>query len=75
MRYFLAAYFKKKNGQYDEFADFKDELTDALVAVNHVILDLKSRKVIKGDVGTGKENKDFKQLYAYYKNLYPEQIA
>jgi hypothetical protein len=74
MRYFLAAYFQKKDGRYDEFADFKDELTPALVEVNNVILDLKSQKVIKGEVGMGKENKNFKQLYTYYKQQYPEQI-
>lgn len=73
MRYFLAAYFKKKNGQYDEFADFKDYLTPELISVNHVVLDLKKKQVIKGELADG-ETKDFKTLYKYYKDIYPEYI-
>lgn len=73
MRYFLAAYFKKKNGQYDEFADFKDHLTPELINCNHVILDLKKQVVVKGELADG-VTKDFKTLYRYYKEIYPEYI-
>ena len=73
MRYFTAVYFKKKNGRYDEIAEFRDEIDKNTIAVNNVVLDLKQKKVIKAQLSDG-ETKDFNVLYNYYKAAYPEDM-
>jgi len=73
MRYFTVAYFKKKNGRYDEFAEFTDTIDQNTIDVNNVVLDLTKKKVIKASLADG-ETTDYNVLYNYYKEAYPDDM-
>jgi len=73
-RYFLVTYFKKKNGKFDEFAEFTDQISKDKHKSCNIILDFNKRIVIKGELN-GTVINDYNTLYDFYKEAYPQEFA
>jgi 2-C-methyl-D-erythritol 4-phosphate cytidylyltransferase len=78
MRYFLATYFKKPSGKFNEQVklDTKVRMNDLRSA--SVIIDYKERKIVKSnfeeELGPGNQH-DFETINNFYKTHYPQLIS
>ena len=78
MRYFLATYYKKPNGKFNEAVklDTKVRMKDLQAA--SVIIDYKERKIVKSnfeeELGPDTHH-DFDTINKFYKEHYPQVIS
>jgi hypothetical protein len=70
-KFLIAFYFKKLNGKYDEFTEFKETLTNQDTQQATVILNLTDRVVVKNEFNL---QADYKNLFDYYYPIHKDKI-
>jgi hypothetical protein len=75
MRYFLATYIRKPNGQIDEQVQLANRLKDNDLQTCNVILDFQEKKIIKCLINSSPITSDWNAITAYYAKVYPDIIA
>ncbi len=74
MRYFLVNYYKKPTGQMDEVVSVSRHTRTRDLQSCAVILDFKSRSVVKCSMGDEVGVRDFQVVRDYYHKHYPQVI-
>ena len=71
-KFLIVFYFKKKNGKYDEFTEFKTHLSNSDNQQASVILDLTDRVVVKNILENAQV--DFRTLFNHYYPIHRNKI-
>ena len=74
MRYLLITYLRQPGGQIDEQVGFSKRVRDHDHQTCNVILDYKTREVLKCVIESKVVDTDFELLHLYYKEVYPSII-
>ncbi len=74
MRYLLITFYRKPGGQIDEQARFVKRVRNSDISMSNIIMDYGLRKVDKCVVEGKRLDKNFDELDAYYKKIYPLMI-
>ena len=74
MRYMLITFFRKPGGQIDEQVGFSKRLRPVDQQTCNVILDFKTRQVVKCSIEGKVTETTFQTMYEYYKQIYPQMI-
>lgn len=71
MRYLIITYILKPTGQSDESVRVEDKLTKHHKTYANIILDFKTREVVKARMNEPIP-RDWDKIYYYFVNIYPD---
>lgn len=74
MRYFLVTYFKKPDGRMDELVSVSQRCRPRDLTESSVILDFKSRDVLKSSLQGTNIPRDWQRIRDYYHQHYSKVI-
>lgn len=75
MRYFLVTYYTQPNGQMDEVAAISKSLKQRDLAQSSIILDFKTKSVLKCSWSGQTVPKEWDKIRDYYVEHYPNYIS
>lgn len=75
MRYLLITYLRQPNGQIDEQVGYSKRVKDTDLQTVNVIMDFKTKKVIKCVIEGKVVPTTFEQMCDYYREVYPSLIS